>query len=213
MGRLESNKGDPDYLFSLENHSALKNTKAKDYNPLHNIPGTVANIESKDTDTEKDSSKGRIEERKAPATQVMPGHTEVMRPFIREEASARKGEAEKVKLLALLKGIREEMNQPLKKGKMQREQTDMFIERYNFFLVRTSMLFPDTDFTEIFVPLETGAASIEKIRLELTMMIAYIQNDIMDLIEQTQRLKEKNKWLQDRIREFELKIAGIQSIK
>jgi hypothetical protein len=173
----------------------------------------VANIESKEFEEDKDASKRRNEERNASGHQILPGHNEVLKPFVREEATTRQGEAEKVKLLALLKGIRDEMNQPMKKGKMEREQTDMFIERYNFFLKRTSTLFPGTDFTEIFVPLEAGAASKEKIRLELTMMIAYIQNDIMDLIEQTQRLKEKNKWLQERISEFELKIAGIQSIK
>jgi|GEM_PF-5077943 len=168
---------------------------------------------SKGTEENKEAPKGKAEERNAPAHQIPAVHAEVLKPFVREESSTRQGEAEKVKLLALLKGIRDEMNQPLKNGEMEREHIDMFIERYNFFLKRTSKLFPSTDFTEIFVPLEPGAATIEKLRLELTMMIAYIQNDIMDLIEQTQRLKEKNKWLQERIREFELKIAGIQSIK
>lgn len=168
---------------------------------------------SKGTEEDNEDSKGKIEERKAQVRQIMAGHAEVLRPFVREEKSARHGEAEKVKILALLKGIRDELNQPLKKGEMEREHVEMFVERYNFFLARTSKLFPGTDFTEIFLPLGPTVTSMEKLRLELTMMIAYIQNDIMDLIEQTQRLKEKNKWLQERINEFEVKIAGIQSIK
>lgn len=162
----------------------------------------------------KETPKGKTEGETPPARQIMTARAEVLKPFIRtEEAISNKNEAEKVKLLALLKGIRDEMNQMNKKGEKAREQADMFIERYNFFLGRAATLFPKTDFTEIFLPLQHGAASIEKIRLELTMMIAYIQNDIMDIIEQSQRLREKNKWLQERIREFELKIAGIQAIK
>jgi hypothetical protein len=172
--------------------------------------GTKETSEEED----KETTTSKSEDGTPPGRQSTTGHpAEVLKPFVREEPPTRLGEAEKVKLLALLKGIRDEMNQPLKKGVKAREQADMFIERYNFFLERTARHFPGTDFTEIFIPLEPGAATIEKIRLELTMLIAYIQNDIMDIIEQSQRLKEKNKWLQERIREFEIKIAGIQSIK
>jgi hypothetical protein len=122
-------------------------------------------------------------------------------------------EAEKVKLLALLKAVREEMDKPVLKGMKVRDFADIFVDRYNFFHERVGALFPSTDFNDIFVKLSKGGTSLEKIRMEISLLIAYIQNDIMDIIEQAERLKQKNKWLRDRLREFEIKIAGIQAIK
>jgi len=122
-------------------------------------------------------------------------------------------EAEKVKLLALLKAIREEMNQPVLKGLKVRDFANIFVDRYNFFYDLASEFFPGSDFGHIFTRLEEGDTSLEKIRMEITLLIAYIQNDIMDIIEQSERLQQKNKWLQDRLREMEIKIAGIQAIK
>lgn len=138
---------------------------------------------------------------------------DVLTSFVRTSHDDPINEAEKVKMLALLKALREEMNQPVIKGLKVRDFSDIFVERYNFFLDRASKLFPKSDFGEIFQKMDAATTSLEKIRLEISMMIAYVQNDIMDIIEQSERLKEKNKWLQDRLREFEIKIAGIQAIK
>jgi hypothetical protein len=127
--------------------------------------------------------------------------------------NSRSLEAEKVKLLALLKAIRDEMNQPVLKGLKVRDFANIFVDRYNFFYDMAAELFPSSDFGNVFTRLEKGDTSLEKIRMEITLLIAYIQNDIMDIIEQAERLKQKNKWLQDRLREMEIKVAGIQAIK
>jgi hypothetical protein len=161
----------------------------------------------------KSSGKGDDETAAHEAPVEDSGEATSISPYIREETKTVHNEAEKVKMLALLKAIRDEMNQPLIKGMKVRDFADIFVDRYNFFHERVSELFPKAEFNEIFIRLEKGTTSLEKIRLEITLLIAYIQNDIMDIIEQSERLKQKNQWLQDRLREFEIKIAGIQAIK
>ena len=130
-----------------------------------------------------------------------------------DHSNPRALEAQKVKLLALLKAIRDEMDQPVLKGLKVRDFAIIFVDRYNFFYDLSAELFPGSDFGSIFTRLQKEDTSLEKIRMEITLLIAYIQNDIMDIIEQAERLKQKNKWLQDRLREMEIKVAGIQAIK
>jgi hypothetical protein len=162
-------------------------------------------------------SKGRSEDKRASSGQENKSQSEEKKvkieSYVRDQFFENKQEAEKVKLLALLKAMREEMNTPYIKGMKVREFADIFVERYNSFYRRTSQLFPESDFCVTFSEFEKGATSLEKIRLEITLLIAYIQNDIMDIIEESQRVKEKNKWLSERLREMELRVAGIQAIK
>jgi hypothetical protein len=142
-----------------------------------------------------------------------PSALQEIQSFVRDTNASDEFEAEKVKILALLRAMRDEINQPASKGAKTRDITDIFVDRFNFFLDRLTELFPSRDFSETFTRLHKEDCSIEKLRLELSLLISYIQNDIMDIIEESARLKEKNKWLQNRIRDVELKVAHIQAIR
>ena len=164
-----------------------------------------------DADEEEEEAGPNLEE--PDENTPVPSALQEIQSFVHNTNASDEFEAEKVKILALLKAMREEINQPYSKGTKMRDFTDIFVDRYNFFLDRLTELFPGRDFSDTFVRLRKGETSLEKIRLEMSLLISYIQNDIMDIIEEAARLKDKNKWLQNKIREMELRVAGIQAIR